>query len=124
LIASVAVLGQALPLWALAAPIPAAAVAATIFTSGVANGFANPSIHALLTMRVPPALRPKAVAAATTIFVVSAPAGLFVAGPALDALGAHPVLVGFALVQTVAMTAVAAIGLRARAARSLSAARA
>jgi hypothetical protein len=60
------------------------------------------------------------VAAATTMFVVSAPAGLFVAGPALDAFGAHPVLVGFALVQTVSMAAVAAIGLRARAARSLA----
>jgi predicted MFS family arabinose efflux permease len=120
LIASVAVLGQALPLWVLSARIPAAAVAATIFVSGVANGFANPSIHALLTLRVPPALRPKVVAAATTIFVVSAPIGLFIAGPALDALGAHPVLVGFALVQTVSMAAVATIGLRARAARSLA----
>jgi hypothetical protein len=91
-----------------------------IFVSGLFNGLVNPSIHAILTLRAPSAIRARVLTATGAVLMLSGPLGLAAAGPVLDAAGAHPVLVGFALVQTVSMAAVATIGLRARAARSLS----
>jgi predicted MFS family arabinose efflux permease len=107
---------QALPLWILPLHFGAPVLVAAIFVSGVANGICNPTIHAMWTLRMPPAIRAKAMTASMTIWGLGMPLGLVVAGPVLSAYGARPVLVGFAAVQTVTMLGVAAASLRARAA--------
>jgi MFS family permease len=108
------VLGQALPLWLLAVDLPAVVYSAALLASGIANGLVNPSIHSLLTLRIPPALRPTVMTAMMMLFVVAQPIAVFGTGPVLDAFGPEPVLVGFALVQTVAMAAIAVSALAAR----------
>jgi predicted MFS family arabinose efflux permease len=102
------IMGQALPLWLLPLPLPAWALSAAIAASGVANGLVNPSLHAISTLRIPPALRPTVMTTVMVVWALVNPLGLFAAGPVLDAFGTTPVLVGFAAVQT-AMMAVAAL---------------
>ena len=105
---------QAAPLWILPLHVGAPVLVAAIFVSGIANGVCNPTIHATWTLRMPPAIRAKAMTASMTIWGLGMPLGLVVAGPVLSAYGARPVLVGFAAVQTVTMLGVAAASLRAR----------
>jgi MFS family permease len=109
------VMGQALPLWLLTVHLPAAAYSAALIVSGIANGVVNPPIHTILTLRVPTALRPGALAAMTAVFTLIQPLGVFAAGPVLEAFGAQPVLVALAVVQTIAMGAIALTALRERA---------
>jgi MFS family permease len=52
LIARVA-LAQAFPLWLLVLHLPAAAALGVLFASGLANGLINPSLHAIVTLRIP-----------------------------------------------------------------------
>ena len=106
---------QALPLWILPLRVGAPALVGAIFVSGVANGICNPTIHAMWTLRMPPAIRAKAMTASMTIWGLGMPLGLVIAGPVLSAFGARPVLIGFAAVQSVTMLGVAAASLRARA---------
>jgi predicted MFS family arabinose efflux permease len=106
---------QALPLWILPLNVGAPVLVAAIFVSGVANGVCNPTIHSLWTLRMPPAIRAKAMTASMTIWGLGMPLGLVVAGPVLSSFGARPVLLGFATVQTVCMLGVAAVSLRERA---------
>ena len=105
---------QALPLWILPLHVGAPVLVAAIFASGIANGICNPTIHATMTLRMPPAISAKAMTANMTIWGLGMPLGLIIAGPVLSTYGARPVLVGFAAVQTVAMLGVAAASLRAR----------
>jgi MFS family permease len=106
------VLGQALPLWLLWLDLPAVALSALIFASGIANGLVNPSLHAITTLRIPPALRPNVLTTAMVGWAVVNPLGLFVTGPVLDAFGTTPVLVGFAAVQTLSMAVIALAAVR------------
>jgi MFS family permease len=112
------VYGQALPVWVVVFHVPAAAIAAAIFVSGLFNGLVNPSIHTILTLRAPSSIRPRVLASAGAVLMLSGPLGLAAAGPVLDAAGAHPVLVGFAAVQTAAMALCSVAALRVRAARA------
>ena len=64
---------------------------------------------------MPPAIRAKAMTASATLWAFGMPLGLFIAGPALAAFGARPVLIGFAAAQTLAMGGVALVSLRERA---------
>jgi MFS family permease len=104
---------QALPLWILPLEVGAGVMFCAVLASGLANGVCNPSIHAIWTLRIPAPMRPKAMAASGTIWGLGMPVGLLVAGPVLSLFGAFPVLVGFAVVQTVCMFAVAAVSLKA-----------
>jgi MFS family permease len=107
---------QAAPLWLLTLHVPARGMFGAILVSGIGNGICNPTIHSLFTLRMPVAVRAKAMAAATVIWGLGTPFGLLFAGPVLATLGPQPVLVGFALVQTVCMLGVSVACLRARAA--------
>ena len=120
LIASV-VMAQALPLWVLALDVPAWAAAGAVVVSGVGNGLCNPSIHSLMTLRIPAPLRPKTSTAQMLIYGVVTPIGFFAGGPILDAVGAHPVFAGVAAIQTLAMAGVAVASLHVRAAAPLRA---
>jgi predicted MFS family arabinose efflux permease len=109
---AVCVLGQALPLWLLTLPLPALGLSAALVASGLANGLVNPSIHSLMTLRIPPGLRPTVMTAMMLVWAAAYPLGLFAAGPVLDSRGAEPVLVAFAATQTAAMAVIALVSAR------------
>lgn len=115
LIATVS-LGQALPLWLLVFELPAAGAVAALFASGLANGLINPSLHAIMTLRIPAALRPSVITGLMTLHALAMPIGLLGAGPLLDAYGVAPVFAATAAIQTAAMTGLALAAIRARAA--------
>jgi hypothetical protein len=103
-----------LPLWLLPLPLPAWALSVAIVASGVANGLVNPPIHSISTLRIPAALRPTVMTAAMVLWALVNPLGLLAAGPVLDAFGTTPVLVGFALTQTLMMGVVGLAAARER----------
>ena len=106
---------QAAPLWFLPLHLPAVALAGALFASGLANGFANPSLHSILTLRMPPAIRAKAMTAFMTVFAMTMPLGVLGAGPILSAFGARPLLMAIAAIQSVTMGLLSLTALRARA---------
>ena len=108
------IIGQALPLWLLTFPLPAEALCGALAVSGVANGIVNPPIHATMTLRIPPALRATVMPAMMLSWTILQPLGLFTAGPILDAFGPEPVLIAFATIQTLMMSAAALACLRVR----------
>jgi MFS family permease len=116
-IIAVFIMFQALPLWVLTGTFPAGVYSAVLVVSGVANGLVNPSIHALMVLRVPPALRPTVMTSMATFFGLVQPLGVLGVGPILDAFGPEPVLVAFAAIQTVMMASIAVVSLRERPAR-------
>jgi MFS family permease len=107
-------LAQALPLWLLVVELPASGAVAALFVSGLANGLINPSLHAIVTLRIPPALRGTVMTSLMTLYALAMPIGILGAGPLLDAFGVEPVFALCAGIQTVAMAGVAAASLRAR----------
>lgn len=106
------VLLQAAPLWALAGPVPAAAVGAALALSGFANGLVNPTLHAVLTLRPPQAVRAKALTAMSTSSALAMPIALAVAGSAFAAYGSRHVVAAAAAGQLVAMSYAAFVTLR------------
>jgi predicted MFS family arabinose efflux permease len=106
------VLVQAAALWVLAAPVPAAAVAAALALSGVANGLINPTLHAFLTLRPPVAVRAKTLTATFTASVLGAPIALALAAPAFAVYGSRHVIAVAAAGQLLAMGYAAMITLR------------
>ncbi|HEV3480044.1 MAG TPA: MFS transporter, partial [Gaiellaceae bacterium] len=108
------VLAQALPLWLLVLHLPAAAAVGVLFASGLANGLINPSLHAIVTLRIPPALRGTVMTSLMTLYALAMPVGILGAGPLLDAFGVDLVFAVAAAVQTVTMAGVALAALRAR----------
>ena len=113
LIARVA-LGQALPLWLLVFEVPAWAAIGVLGASGLANGLINPSLHAIITLRIPPELRATVISSFMTVFALAMPIGILGAGPLLDQLGVTPVFAICAAIQTGVMALVALAALRAR----------
>jgi MFS family permease len=112
--ASVGLLVEALPLWLLPLPLPAVAIGAALFTSGLVNGLVNPALHSIVTLRPPAAIRGKVMSALLTLSQVGGPLALLAAGPALGAFGARPVFAVVAAVQTLARIAAGTVGLRLR----------
>jgi MFS family permease len=110
-------LAQALPLWLLVVELPAAAAVGVLLASGLANGLINPSLHAIITLRIPPALRGTVMTSLMTLYALAMPIGILGAGPLLDAYGVAPVFALCAAIQTLAMAGVAAAALRATAPR-------
>ncbi len=108
------ILGQALPLWLLVLELPASLVSATLMLSGLANGLVNPSIHAILTLRPPPAIRANVMAVVMTLFALVTPIGLLGAGPLLDTFSVEVVFGLCAAIQTVTMSGAAIAAFRAR----------
>jgi predicted MFS family arabinose efflux permease len=105
---------QAAPLWLLPLHVGAPVLVAAICASGIGNGVCNPSIHSIWTLRLPPAVRAKAMTASVALWGLGQPLGLVIAGPILAAFGPRPVLAGVAAAQTVCMLGVAVVSLRAR----------
>jgi MFS family permease len=108
-------LGQALPLWLLVLDLPAYAAIAVLGVSGLANGLINPSLHSIITLRIPPELRATVLSSLMAVYALAMPIGILGAGPLLDAFGVEPVFALCAAIQTVVMAGVALAALRARA---------
>lgn len=106
------VLLQAAPLWTLAGPVPAVAVAGALALSGIANGLINPTLHAFLTLRPPAAVRAKALTATFTASTLGTPIALAVAASAFAAYGSRHVLAVAAAGQLAAMSYAAFVTLR------------
>jgi MFS family permease len=86
-LASIAVLGIALPIWLLAAQ-PALPVAlAALALSAFSNPFVNAPFFGILTTRTPEALRAKVMTAVITLATVAGPLGLLAAGPLIEHAG-------------------------------------
>jgi MFS family permease len=111
---AVFVLCQAAALWLLAAAGPAGWIAAALLLAGLANGICNPSLHALLTLIVPPAVRAQTLTAVLVLNQLAAPVGFLGAGVLLAHFGTRPVFLLVPAVQTVAMGTRAISTLRAR----------
>jgi MFS family permease len=111
-VGSVAGLGQALPLWLLVVPLPAAAAVAVLGVAGLANGIRVPPLRAVTLLRMPPPLRVQAMTAEATLPTTAGLLALAVASPALETLGVTPVLAGVAAVATTAALTFAAVALR------------
>lgn len=103
---------QALPLFALALPVPAWSIAAALGLSGLGNGIVNPTLHSLLTLRPPVRVRPNVITAMFTASAIGAPAALLVAGPAFGAVGSRTVAACAVGLQLLAMIWLGAAALR------------
>ena len=104
---------QALPLWVLLYDVPAAVAVAALVASGIGNGLINPSLHAIITLRIPVALRPSVMSGLMSLHMIAMPIGILGAGPLLDAFGVGPVFAACAAVQTLVMAGVALAAARA-----------
>jgi MFS family permease len=111
---AVFVIAQAIPLWLLLGAGSAAWIAAALLLAGFANGIVNPSLHAFLTLIVPPAVRSQALTAVLAINQLAAPLGFLGAGLILAHGGFRPVFVLVATVQMLTMGARAISTLRRR----------
>jgi MFS family permease len=115
LIACVGEVAMVAPLWLLLVNIPPGAIIATMAASGLANGVANPPVHAIYTLRTPRALRAKVWSVVVAATAVCAPLAISGAGAVLETEGFRPVILALVAVQTVAAVAFTAAGLRERA---------
>jgi MFS family permease len=98
-------LAQALPLWLLAASVPAGVAAAALLLSGLGNGFRVPAMQALALLRTPAALRQQTGAASSSMAMLGGAVALAAAAPVLEELGARPALAGVAALSTLAAVA-------------------
>src|SRR5262245_7312047 len=111
---AVFVLAQAASLWLLTGAGPAGWIAAALLLAGLANGIVNPSLHAFLTLIVPPAVRQQALTAVLAINQLAAPIGFLGAGVILAHGGYEPVFLLVPVVQSLTMGARALATLRRR----------
>lgn len=95
-----ALLAQALPLWLIGAPLPPLALGVAMLLSGLANPLANAPTFSLVTLEAPEPLRAKAMLAFLTATTAAGGAGLFLTGPAAEALGPRQVMLGAAALST------------------------
>jgi MFS family permease len=111
---AVFVLAQAASLWLLTGAGPVGWIAAALLLAGLANGIVNPSLHAFLTLIVPPAVRQQALTAVLAINQLAAPIGFLGAGVILAHGGYEPIFLLVPAVQTMTMGARAFATLRRR----------
>ena len=102
-----ALIVQALPVALLACPVPGFALVVAMVISGIGNGIANPTIHATLTLRPPPAVRAQVISAVFVASVIGAPVALLIAAPAFAHYGSRPVMAAAAAAQILAMLVLA-----------------
>jgi MFS family permease len=112
-IASIGVVGFVTPLWFLAIELPAWGVAALLCLSGLANPLTN-TVVAVLTVRVPLALRAKAMTTLITINRLIGPLGYVLAGLLLRDVGITYVFLLVAAVDSIAAGVFLSAALRRR----------
>jgi predicted MFS family arabinose efflux permease len=95
-LAGVAIVAMAVPLWLLALTLPWPAVMVVLAAFGFCAPLVNAPIFAILTVRVPPPLRPKVMTAVMTIAQVIGPLGFLAVGVALQHVGMQIVFLAIA----------------------------
>jgi MFS family permease len=110
---AVALVAITLPVFVLVFELPAWAIVAALFTSSLFGPLVNAPLIAMITTRTPEALRAKVMTSVLTFALVAGPAGLFAAGPILQAWGPHPVFGIVAAGQLAASLFFASVALRA-----------
>ena len=83
-LAGLAIIAMALPLWLLALDLPWPAVIVVLAAFGFCAPLVNAPVLSILTLRPPPALRPKVLAAVMTISALIGPLGFLAVGQALQ----------------------------------------
>jgi MFS family permease len=112
-VSSIGVVGFVAPLWFLVLDLPAWGVAALLALSGLANPLTN-AVVAVLTIRVPPALRAKAMTALITMNRLIGPLGYVLAGLLLRDVGITYVFLLVAALDTIAAVIFLSAALRRR----------
>jgi MFS family permease len=117
LLASLGEIGMAIPLWLFVLHVPPAVLVAAMAAAGLANGLVNAPLHAIVQLRTPRHLRTGFYSVAITGTMVLGPIALVGTGPALEFIGVDPTLALIVGVDTLAVIAFAAAGLRFRASK-------
>jgi MFS family permease len=113
-LAAVAIVAMPLPLWLLAVPLPWGAAMVVLAAFGFFTPLVNAPIIGVLTVRTPPALRPKVMTSVMTVATLAGPVGFLAAGEALRYYSLTQVLVGIAAAFTLCGLAFATLLLRNR----------
>jgi len=79
-LASLAGVGFALPLWVLVVHVPLGAILAAIVLTAMCGPLINAPLIGVITTRSPPALLPKVMTAVVTVATIAGPLGLILAG--------------------------------------------
>jgi predicted MFS family arabinose efflux permease len=86
-LAAGAILGVTLPLWLLGMDIPTWAFTAALFSATLFSPLVNGPIMGVLTARMTPEIRPKAMTAIIALNTIAAPLGFLLAGQVIDEVG-------------------------------------
>ena len=113
-LAGVAILGFALPIWALPFLPPWPLVLVALFVATLFTPLINGPFFAVLTSRTPEALRAKALTAVVSINTLAAPLGFLVAGQVLEHWGVATLFAMAATGITLAALTFSAVALRFR----------
>lgn len=100
-LAAMGIVGMAIPLWALAVPLPWAVVIVVLAAFGFGSPFVNAPIMAVMTVRTPEPLRPKVMTAVMTIANIIGPLGFLAAGFGLQYVSLNVVFLATAVGFTV-----------------------
>ena len=114
LLASLAILAQAVPIWLLPLPVPAAALVTALAVSGFFNPIVNAPMGAVTLARTPRAVRASAGTVSIVLTCILSPLALTAAGFAAAHAGPRAVLVVAACLQTLAVLLLSAAALRER----------
>jgi predicted MFS family arabinose efflux permease len=94
-LASLGVLGFALPLWVLVPHVALVAILAALALTAVCQPLINAPMLGVITTRTPPALFPKVMTAIVTLATIAGPLGVLLAGALLENEG---LMVTFAVI--------------------------
>jgi MFS family permease len=111
---SVAIVALPLPIFLLGLALPWGAATAVVAAFAFFAPIVNAPIFGILTVRTPPALRPKVLTAVMTVATIAGPLGFFAAGYALRWLSAQELFVVVAAALTLGGLAFAALVRRNR----------
>jgi predicted MFS family arabinose efflux permease len=118
-LSALAIVAMPLPVWLLSIAMPWPAVLVVVAAFAFFTPFVNAPLIVIFTVRVPAALRPKAMTAMMTFATLAGPLGYLVAGFAFAHVSVYRVFFVIAAALTVGSVAFAAVLLRDRAAPDL-----
>jgi len=111
-LAAGAILGVTLPLWALGMDVPTWAFVLALFSSTLFTPLVNGPVLGVLTARMAPEIRPKAMTAIIALNTIAAPLGFLLAGQVIERVGTSTVFYAVAAGFTVASLLFVAVVLR------------
>jgi predicted MFS family arabinose efflux permease len=107
-----AILGVTVPLWLLGMDLPVWAFALALFAATLFTPLVNGPVMGVLTSRMTPEIRPKAMTAIIALNTIAAPLGFLLAGQMIDRVGTSTVFYTVAAGFTAASLVFVAVVLR------------